>query len=121
MDEAERAFHRDMVSGGEVLKREIGYNPTRFNQMVGEHGGVGAARLLLRGPDASEGFTTLWEHRRLDRSVEAHVLLPWYENLFTDEDRSVAKHRLEEHGFDVPGFLRAAEQHPPTWSEERDT
>ena len=35
-----------------------GYNPTRFNQMVAEHGGVEAARQLLRGRDASDGFTT---------------------------------------------------------------
>ncbi|HEU5002535.1 MAG TPA: hypothetical protein VFW71_07145 [Actinomycetota bacterium] len=120
MDEAERAFHRDMVNGGEVLKREIGYSPTRFNQMVARHGGIAAARVLLRGPDASDGFTTLWEHRRLDRSVEAYVLLPWYENLFTEEERRVAKERLQQHGFDVLGFLRAAEQSAPPWSEGRD-
>lgn len=45
--------------------------------MVGEHGGAEAARHLLTGRDASDGFTTLWEHGRLEMSVEAHVLLPW--------------------------------------------
>jgi hypothetical protein len=42
--EAERRFHADMVSGAARLKREINYNPTRFMQMVGEHGGVAEAR-----------------------------------------------------------------------------
>jgi len=47
--EAERRFHADMVAGAEQLKREIGYNPTRFMQMVGELGSIEAARQLLRG------------------------------------------------------------------------
>jgi hypothetical protein len=37
---------------------------------------VEAARQLLRGRDASDGFTTLWEHGRLKVSIEAFVLLP---------------------------------------------
>jgi hypothetical protein len=41
------------------LKREIGYKPTRFIGMVSRHGGVEAARRLLSGPDASDGFTTV--------------------------------------------------------------
>lgn len=65
-----------MLAGAERLKKEIGYNPTRFNQMVAEHGGPEAVRLLLKGRDASDGFTTLWEHGRLDMSCEAFALLP---------------------------------------------
>jgi hypothetical protein len=72
--EAERQFHRDMVLGVECLKRKISYNATRFMEMVGELGGVEAARQLLRGRDASDGFTILWEHGRLEMSVEAFVL-----------------------------------------------
>jgi hypothetical protein len=59
-----RQFHADMVRGAERLKREVGYNASRFIQMVGELGGVGAAQQLLQGPDSSDGFTTLWEHGR---------------------------------------------------------
>lgn len=36
---AERRFHADMVFGATRLKREIGYNPTRFMQMVGRSAG----------------------------------------------------------------------------------
>ncbi|MFF5878298.1 hypothetical protein ACIQ9M_05955 [Streptomyces californicus] len=113
--EAERQFHRAMALGVERLKREIGYNATRFMEMVGELGGAGAARQLLRGRDASDGFTTLWEHERLDMSVEAFVLLPWYRELFTEEQLEAAGRRLREHRFDVERFLRASTQSPPAW------
>jgi hypothetical protein len=113
--EAERHFHADMVAGATQLKREIGYNPTRFMQMVGELGGVEAARRLLKGRDASDGFTTLWEHGRLDVSVEAFVLLRCYRDLFADDQRETAERRLVDHRFDVAAFLRAAEARPPEW------
>lgn len=103
--EATAEFTRLMVDGIDRLQREIVYNPTRFRQMVGEHGGVGAAQRLLRGPDASDGFTTLWEAHRLELSVEAHVLLPRFASLFAQRELRMARHRLEEHGFDVDAFL----------------
>jgi hypothetical protein len=98
-------FTRLMIAGSDRLQREINYNPARFRQMVAEHGGVGAAQHLLQGPDASDGFTTLWEAGRLELSVEAHVLLPRFARLFTDRERRTARFRLEQHGMDVDGFL----------------
>ena len=115
---AESEFHRECVAGSERLKREISYTPTRFNQMVAEHGGPEAVRQLLTGRDASDGFTTLWEAERLEMSVEAMVLLPWYETLFTDEQRATARRRLVDHHFDVDAFLRNRKAAPPQWSIE---
>jgi hypothetical protein len=109
MTQLERRSHRYTVTSAQRLKREVGYNPTRFLQMVGELGGPGAARKLLQGRDAGDGFTTLWEHRRLDVSVEAFVLLlPWYQELFSDAERDAAERRLTEHGFGVERFVIAA-------------
>src|SRR4051812_29269151 len=87
---SERQFDREMVTGAETLKREIRYNPTRVNQMVAEHGGPEAVRHLLTGRDASDGFTTLWEHHRLDMSVEPFSLLPWYRT--SPRTRSAPRH-----------------------------
>ncbi|MFF3244261.1 hypothetical protein ACFYWY_11120 [Streptomyces sp. NPDC002870] len=115
--EAERRFHTDMVAGVDRLKREIGYNATRFAQMLGGLGGVAAARQLLRGHDASDGFTTLWEHDRLDVSVEAYVLLPWYRGLFDEHHLETAMWRLTEHRFDVDRFLDEARENPPGWTQ----
>lgn len=116
MNETERHFHLDMLAGAERLKREIGYNPTRFHQMIANYGGVGAAKALLTGADYSDGFTKLWEHKRLDVSVEAFVLLPWYEGLFSNEEKEAARRRLTLHGFDVDGFLRLQAAAPPSWT-----
>jgi hypothetical protein len=113
--QAERAFHGDMVAGADRLRREIGYNPTRFNQMVAEHGGPEAVRRLLQTHDVSDGFATLWENGRLEMSCEAHVLLPWYRDLFTNEQVAIARRRLIAHHFDVDAFLDRAVASPPSW------
>ncbi|MGF7239464.1 MAG: hypothetical protein ACQSGP_31585 [Frankia sp.] len=113
---AERHFHDDMVAGAERLAREIGYNPARFMQMVGELGGVGAACHLLRRRDTSDGFTTLWGHGRLGVSVETFALLPWYQELLGEEQPATAERRLREHRFDVDRFLKRAERAWPAWA-----
>lgn len=115
---AEEAFNGEMLAGADRLKREIGYNPIRFNQMVSDHGGPEAVRLLLKGRDASDGFTTLWEHGRLEMSCEAFVLLPWYEELFSDDERAIARRRLTEHHFDVEAYLLRASGNPPSWWDQ---
>lgn len=74
MDEVEHRFHRAMISIYENAKRELGYNATRFLQMISDHGGLATARQLLRSDAPSECFTTLWERGRLDLTVEALVL-----------------------------------------------
>jgi len=67
--------------------------------MVAEHGGLGAARLLLHASSVSDGFTTLWEHHRLDLGVEAHVARKEFTSLFTDEERRIATRRLTQYGY----------------------
>jgi hypothetical protein len=115
--QTEAEFHRELVTGSERLKKEIGYNPTRFLQMVGKYGGPGAVHQLLKGHGGSDGFTTLWEAGRLDMSVEAMVLLPWYQELFTGDEQDVARRRLTEYGFDIERFIQARSAQPPGWSQ----
>jgi len=105
-------FERDMRDGVRRC-REFGYNPTYWQKMMGEHGAVGAAKLLLRGSRASDGFTRLWEERHLDLSVEFFILVPKYADLFTAEERAEARRRLELYEFDVDGAL--AELSPNKW------
>jgi hypothetical protein len=113
----ETEFHRELVAGSDRLKKDIGYNPTRFLQMVAEHGGPGAVHQLLKGQGGSDGFTTLWEAGRLDMSVEAMVLLPWYQELFTADEQDVARRRLTEYGFDIETFVQTRSATPPGWSQ----
>jgi hypothetical protein len=103
VNETERTFHRAMIAIYETAKREFGYNATRFLQMLGEQGGLATARQLLWKDQPSDGFTTLWSHGRLDLTVEAHVLLPEFASLFTEEDRQQARYRLELYGWHENG------------------
>jgi hypothetical protein len=98
--QAERQFHQDMVQIYETAKHDLGYNATRFLQMISEHGGLAAARQLLWTDQPSDGFTTLWSHHRLDLTVEAHVLKDRYASLFTDADREQARRRLKLYGWE---------------------
>ena len=41
---------------------------------------------------------TLWERQRLDLTVEALVVDPRFAHLFTDEEREVARKRLDDFG-----------------------
>ncbi|WP_133903148.1 hypothetical protein [Actinophytocola oryzae] len=105
-----REFTEEMYEGYRYLARTINYRAKQFLEMVTLQGGVGAAQALLRGRDASDGFTRLWQENMLDRSVEASVLRPKYEPLFTDQERDIARRRLEAHEFDVDGFLASIQQ-----------
>ena len=97
----ERAFHRAMVRVHEQARDDVGYNATRFIQMVAELGGVETANRLLDANGVSDGFTTLWEAGRLDISVEAVVLRPEFAVLFDQRRRRAARERLEQYGYAV--------------------
>lgn len=76
-------------------KVESGYNATVFLQMLQSRGALETARYLIHTAKPSDGFTALWAKGRLDLTVEAHVLQPRFEPLFTDEERAICRHRLE--------------------------
>ena len=99
MTPLEREFHQEMISGSVTLRQEHGYNPSYFLQMVNDHGGAGAVRRLLQGPDPQAGLTSLWEIKRLDMSCEAAVLNPKYAALFTAQEKREAKRRLAAVGY----------------------
>lgn len=88
-----------MLSIYTTAKKECGYNASRFLQMIGEMGGLAAAKQLISKAGGTEGFATLWEHHRLDLSVEAHVLKPEYAPLFTDVEKAICRERLEQFGY----------------------
>lgn len=77
---------------------ELDYHPIRFLQLVEELGGTATAKKLLAEP-LQEGFTTLWEHGRLDLSMEALVLRQLWRPLFTEDELATARRRLDEAGY----------------------
>lgn len=95
----EKRFEQEMIDIYMTAKKECGYNASCFLQMLGAKGGLAAAKQLISKPGGTDGFTTLWEHGRLDLSVEAHVLKAEYAELFTDEERRMCRERLEQFGY----------------------
>lgn len=99
MNDLENKFNTDMRNIYENAKKELGYNATRFLQLLSQVGGIQAAKKLISKDGGTYGFEVLWENKRLDLSVEAHVLKPEYEGLFTEEERDNCRKRLYEFGY----------------------
>ena len=99
----EMAFDERMRQIYDQAKNECGYTATRFLQMVNADVGLITAHKLLGTGTYSEGLTRLWEEKRLDISLEAAVLeAPWSE-LFTEQELSNARKKLEELGWTSNG------------------
>jgi hypothetical protein len=80
---------------------EAGYRASRYLQMLNQRGGLETARQLLAIEGGFDGFTRLWELERLDLTVEALILEPRWRPLFTEEERQVARQRLDQYGYRV--------------------
>lgn len=89
----ERRFDAAMLDIYHVAAR-LGYRPTRFLEMVQVHGGVETAHRLLATEKVQDGLGELFLLKRLDLTVENHVLLREYTPLFSDDERRTARARL---------------------------
>ena len=83
----------------ERARNEARYNAAYFLRMLADQGGLETARRLLRAPTVSEGFTSLWERKRLDLTVEALVTSPEFADLFTSAEIELAGQRLAQFGY----------------------
>jgi hypothetical protein len=97
-------FDGEMVDIYRRTGQAFDYWPNYFLRMVRSDGGVAAARKLLGDGRVSEGFLRLVRAHRLDLSVEYFVLKPRYAQLFTPEERKIARNRLATYGFEFEKF-----------------
>ena len=72
----------------------IGYEASGFRGLVGSHGPLRAAKMLINMDGPSDGFIELWELKRLDISVEARAMRPEFRGLFSDSELVVCRRRL---------------------------
>ena len=100
MNTTEAMFEKAMRDIYTTAKKECGYTASRFIQLVGNKGAVAAAKQLISKPGGTDGFAVLWEHNRLDLSVEAYVIQERFHDLFTDEERQICKDRLIQYDYD---------------------
>jgi hypothetical protein len=96
---ATKSFDRAMRGVYDRARSEAGYNATYLLGMLARHGGLETARRLLHAPAVSEGFTALWERKRLDLTVEALILREDFVDLFTEDEIELARIRLAQFGF----------------------
>jgi hypothetical protein len=71
-------------------------------KMFSEMSGVKTAKVLINSRKPSEGYTALWERKRLDLSVEALVQDPKWQALFNAAEVERARQRLHEYGYPLP-------------------
>jgi hypothetical protein len=105
----EAEFDERMVGIYQRALSELGYNASRFLQMLYEHRGLRTAQILLHSATVSEGYTRLWELRRLDLTVEAVIHdNPRWHSLFTPGELAICQQRLSDYGY----FSRQPQQRP---------
>jgi hypothetical protein len=86
----------------ERSKKELGYFPHQFLEMLNEQQGFDTAISLILGKKPSSGFYKMAEFKRLDITVEALVLQPAWSKLFGDDVLQAAYRRLDEFGYEFP-------------------
>lgn len=85
------AFLREKVAEAD---RSIGYQAPQLLRMVDAKGGYATAISLISERNPSPGFSTLWEGKRLDLSVEALVLEHKWIVFFDEELLRIAERKL---------------------------
>lgn len=101
-DELTDAF----IEGYKVAGKEVGYWGRRFLRAVKGNGGLATAKrmLLPRNEGQRKGLDALLEANRPELTVEAIVLQPRFQNLFTAIELAAAKERLGEYGKTIATF-----------------
>jgi hypothetical protein len=94
----ESKFDSAMLEVYGSAMREVGYPARRFLAMIRGRGGVEAARQLLSKAGVSEGFRRLSDTRKLHLTMEFQVLQSEFRDLFTNEEREIARQRLLDAG-----------------------
>jgi len=100
-NDLEHRFDAAMMSIYHRAWEEAKYKANRFHQMLCDHGGLETAQILLHSNNVSEGYTALWERKRLDLTVEALVLQSQWNEFFTEADRDIARKRLSQYGYQI--------------------
>lgn len=94
-------FGRRIVDACDRALVEADYNASYLRTMLGQYGPVETGRRLLAAPAVSDGFAALWERGRMDLTVEAIASEPRFAPLFSEEEVTNARRRLEQFGYDA--------------------
>ena len=76
--------------------RELGYYPTRFEQMLASYGGKETAKKLVKSGEAQYGLEKLARLNHLDLSMEHAMLDEKFRSLFTKSELEAAQWHLDQ-------------------------
>lgn len=94
-------FNEEVLNSIKEIKKEI-YSPTRFIIMMHEHNNNAfevAQKIVTK--NITMGLQELYEHNRLDLSIEAMIIKPEYEKLFSPEIINTCKRKLKQLGYKI--------------------
>ena len=81
--------------------KKFKYFPRAFLDMVVSNDDIiDVTRRLIHKEGGTSGFTTLFENKRMDLSVEKIILESKYRRLFNTEDLQAAYDRLRQYEYD---------------------
>ena len=87
----EAAFAAELRAMADTAKAEVNYNPTRFKQMLAEHGGFTTAHRLLERREPSDGFNNMLMAGRVDLTLECLIQRPQWARFFSQSELAFAK------------------------------
>lgn len=91
---------------------EVGYWGIRFLQAIRRNGGLATAKRMLKPRTSGQraGLDALLKANRPDLTLEAIILQPKFQNLFTTEELKVASERLGDYGKKVISHRNSRER-----------
>lgn len=91
---------------------ELGYWAHRYRQALRRNGGLATAKRMLqpRTSGQRKGLDTLLEAGRPDLTLEAIILLPPFQGLFDDTERTVASNRLGDYYKSIEAIIATRER-----------
>lgn len=108
LDDLDLSLAIDLNACAKVMEQRLGFPANGLSTVVADYQGAEGAKFSLRRPIKAHMLGRMWERKLLRFTVEAMVVLPWYEGLFTEEELSEARDRLTRMGFDVAGHVADA-------------
>lgn len=100
MEQLKRELKERYISTYNECKK-FNYLPRAFLDMVVSNVDiVEITRRLIHKEGGTSGFSTLYENKRMDLSVENIILETRYRQLFTRDDLQAAYGRLEQYEYD---------------------
>jgi hypothetical protein len=74
----------------------LGYDPTRFTEMLNAYGGVPTAKRLVASGEIQDGIRRIVEIGHPELSMGSIMLEPQFASLFTQGELAAARWRLDQ-------------------------